>query len=168
VETIAVYWEPIIRTYGFEVREGLTMARLALPPEGGDDLALLPAADDTARGGLIMAAAGPEPDSALALWVIVDGVVAEELRERARAGDGPAVTHPVEVVHFHGPHFGDRYGIASAALSALRQNEVTLLLAAFTGASVYLAVPDGDGSRAVQSLRRAFTDTSLRREEPQS
>lgn len=163
-----MYWEPIIRTYGFEVREGLTMARLALPPGGGGDLALLPQIGDTARGGLIMAAAGREPDSALALWVIVDGALAEELRERARASDGPAITHPVEVVLFHGPHFGDRYGIASAALSALGPDEITLLLAAFTGASVFLAVPGGDGSRAVGSLRRAFTDAPSRREKPQS
>lgn len=163
-----MYWEPIIRTYGFEVHEGLTMARLALSPDGDGDLALLPEVGDTSRGPLIMAAAGREPDSALALWVIVDGILAEELRERARRSDGPAVTHPVDVVHFHGPHFGDRYGIAMAALSALRPDDVTLLLAAFTGASVFLAVPGGDGTRAVESLRSAFTDAPSRRERPQT
>jgi hypothetical protein len=157
METVAVYWEPIIRTYGFDVRTGLTLAQLELPTEGSDDLALLLEPGAPCPGGLVMAAAGRNADSSLALWVVLDGVVAQDLRERAQAVGDPTVIHPVEVVCFHGPHFGDRYGIASAALSVLQKDGITVLLASCTSASVFLAVECNEGRRTVQSLQIAFT-----------
>ncbi len=157
METAAVYWEPIIRTYGFEVRQGLTMARLLLHPGSIDALNLLPQPQDADGCGLIMATAQTSSDASGALWVIVDGVVAQRLRERADAANGPEITYPVEVVSFHGPHYGDRFGIASATHAALQRDEVTVLLAGFTGASVLLAVGPNEGQQAVQSLRSAFT-----------
>ncbi len=157
METVAVYWEPIIRTYGFEVRKGLTMVQLALHPDGGGDLDLLPQGHDVVGGSLIMATAQRSSDSSLAVWVVVDGVVAQDLRDRAPDDNGPTVTYPVEVVCFHGPHFGDRYGIASAALSVLAQDKVEVLLTGCTSASIFLTVGHREGQRTVKSLQRAFT-----------
>jgi hypothetical protein len=157
VETVAVYWEPIIRTYGIDLREGRLLAKVLLQPSAGVDLAPLELAEDRGGAELIMAAAGREAVDDLALWLVLGGDAARALHRRAAAEPGPELTHPVDVLHFHGPHFGDRYGIVSAALSALRQGALEPLLVGCTGASVYLAVRGGDGPRAVESLRRAFT-----------
>lgn len=152
METVAVYWEPIIRTYGFDVRSGLTLATWTrgAPPALYESLA--PGSQDTAVS-LVMAVAGPRDGDALSLSMVVDGEPPALGEDSHRA----ELLHPVDVVHFHGPHFGDRYGIATAARAALAQGGVELLLMGCTGASVYLAVHGGDGARTVQSLRRAFT-----------
>lgn len=155
METVAVYWEPIIRTYGFEVREGFTLAQLPLSSPGTDTLGQWAALQDDADAELVMAAAAHHADTTLALWVVLGGDAAAALRQQAPSHT--TLIHPVDVVHFHGPHFGDRYGIANAALSALDQSGVQLLLMGCTGASVYLAVPGGTGAQAVLGLRAAFT-----------
>lgn len=155
METVAVYWEPIICTYGFDVRSGLTLAtwerRAGLD---GDETGL--GEPDVAGVDLVMAVGGRPASGGLVLTMVLDGDLAQQDAHPISATVVERI-HPVDVVHFQGPHFGDRYGIATAALSAMAQGGVELLLLGCTGASVYLTVPGGEGARAVRSLRQAFT-----------
>jgi len=65
-------------------------------------------------------------------------------------------TSPVELVYFHGPHFGDRYGIADTALGTLRRKGLPILAAGCTGASVYIAVPEQRSAEIKQILSDVF------------
>ena len=65
-------------------------------------------------------------------------------------------TSPVELVYFHGPHFGDRYGIADTALGTLRRKGLPILAAGCTGASVYIVVPEQRSAEIKQILSDVF------------
>lgn len=65
-------------------------------------------------------------------------------------------TSPVELVYFHGPHFGDRYGIADMALGTLRRKGLPILAAGCTGASVYIVVPEQRSAEIKQILSDVF------------
>jgi hypothetical protein len=65
-------------------------------------------------------------------------------------------THAVELVYFQGPHFGDRYGIARAALNALNACGVAPVAMVCSGASVYLMTGPGGAFAAQEALRTSF------------
>ncbi len=149
LETIAVYWEPVIRTYGFQVRTGLTLVCLETgsgPGWGlsGDDAGLFSGAN------LIMAVALPTESGGLRTGLVFSGKVPEASGFHGRAD------RPVELLYFQGPHFGDRYGIAAAALGALHRAAVPVIAAGCTGASVYIVLEPGRADEAVASLSDAF------------
>lgn len=152
-ETIAIYSEFPIRTYGFSVRTGLTL--LTLPPEA-DPAALEAILEQTVSldAPLVLGAGIGAPDGAILLNLVV------ALGERARVAPGlPAgarIEQDVETVVFQGPHYGDRYGIAAAAFEALQAAQVDLLAAGFAGASVCLVVGAGQASATVTALRGSF------------
>jgi hypothetical protein len=62
----------------------------------------------------------------------------------------------VDLISFHGPHFGDRYKIFWTAMDCLTEDHVPVLVAGCTGASISLAVPDGQGRAARNALARGF------------
>ncbi len=66
------------------------------------------------------------------------------------------LTSPVELISFHGPHFGDRYGIAYSAFKALDDQEVRILIAACSGAAVYIVMPQKKLQEARLFLAEAF------------
>jgi aspartokinase len=62
----------------------------------------------------------------------------------------------VELVSFQGPHFGDRYGIASRVVDALQSARIELLAMSCASASIHLVVGEGQGQAAVDHLRGPF------------
>jgi aspartokinase len=72
---------------------------------------------------------------------------------------GNEITHrvtPVEVVFFHGPHFGDRYGIAETAFGALADNGIQVIAGVCSGSCVYLVTPEGGAEDVVRVLSGTF------------
>ncbi|MBT4876529.1 MAG: hypothetical protein HON48_15135 [Desulfobacula sp.] len=61
-----------------------------------------------------------------------------------------------DLLHFHGPHFGDRHSIVSRALSCLAKESIRVLLADCTGASISIVLPQGKGKAAKLSLIDVF------------
>lgn len=158
LETIAVYSESVIRTYGFEVRRGLALVTLT-PMAAALDLEQAIANAGIPEPDLLMATGLSQPDGTLQIQlVLATGDTPISSRE-PQEGDPHhlRVVSPVEVIYFHGPHFGDRYGIAAAAVKELHAGKVACLAMDCTGASIHLAVPDGRGDEAVQHLRRSFS-----------
>jgi len=66
------------------------------------------------------------------------------------------LTSPVELISFQGPHFGDRYGIAYSAFKALDDRGVPILIAACSGAAVYIVLPEKKLQDARPLLLEAF------------
>ncbi len=161
METIAVYWEPIIRTYGFTLFEGVGLHQIDLPTE---ELA--------SWAGVLQNVTHDEPGFRLVwcqretpgpftfflvchaeTWRLLQPMPASGIDK----GAGPSVTcSSADVICFHGPHFGDRYGIMEFTYRALAQGPVPLLGVVCSVASIYLVVPAGWGGQAQALLTAAF------------
>jgi hypothetical protein len=162
LETIAVYWEPVIKTYGFTEKTGLTLFCFSCPIDRMADWGQRMQEWGTAGDGFIMVAGSSLDGNTLQFNLLFEqkGVdryraVLEKWREE-EPRISLQVETPVELIYFHGPHYGDRHGIASAALKALAVQAVPVLALACTGASVYLIMPEGKAPSAREALGQAF------------
>jgi hypothetical protein len=61
-----------------------------------------------------------------------------------------------DMISFHGPHFGDRYGIAAHAFAAMRHRSTPVLLMGCVGSSISMVVPSGMGDKAKAALSEFF------------
>jgi hypothetical protein len=162
LETIAVYWEPIIKTYGFMEKTGLTLVRFSCPNDRMADWGLR--IQDWARAGdeFVLVAGSNLNGETLQFNFLFEGpgVARYQAVLDRWTAEEPSLSlqvhRPVELIYFHGPHYGDRYGIAHAALNALAGRGVPVLTMACTGASVYLVLPEGMTGPAREGLGRAF------------
>jgi hypothetical protein len=165
METIAIYREAIIKTYGLAEWTGLCLVTFDLPSDRmdhwGDHLMHFIA---QSGGSLLLLMAQPESTGTLRILVLL-----EDTPETWPGPDQPALSEgdqrvfwqvfpDVELVSFQGPHYGDRYGIASAALRALAVHEIPLLGFICAGASVYLIIRPGQGHAARTALEEAFME----------
>lgn len=162
METIAIYWESKIRTYGFNLLEKLTLCQIPLPPAEAGNLGKalqIPGDDDAA---FRLAWAQTDPADHIKFFLLCDDHHWSRLRpfidrcERPGNGVGPMVRTVVDAICFQGPHFGDRYGIMDFTFKALAHGQVPLLAATCSVATVYLVLPAGWGPRAHAVLTEAF------------
>jgi len=179
METFAVYWEPIIKTYGISERTGLCLVTLDLPfnriSDGGDWLTRFASRFD---GSLVLIFSRPAIPTVLRLHLLLDKTPEKAELEKVDAAEkntrpdptlnmnpaafdgafsGLRIDSSVELIYFQGPHYGDRYGIAGAAMRALAEKKVPLLAVVCTGASVYLITPTGKAREARKALGQAFS-----------
>lgn len=63
---------------------------------------------------------------------------------------------PTSTVYLHGPHFGDRFGIANALVESLQRGVVQPLAISCAVSSISLVVRDQDLARAIASLKKKF------------
>jgi len=80
-----------------------------------------------------------------------------EKRFGKHVAEGLAVTAPVDVISFQGPHFGDRFGIVDTTFQAVEKSGVPLLASGFSSSTVYLALPGGTANRVQRCLAEIFT-----------
>jgi aspartokinase len=60
------------------------------------------------------------------------------------------------VFSMNGPHFGDRYGIASELLSAFEENRIDLLSLSCTIASISGVVPSSQLEATISTIEKCF------------
>ncbi len=162
METIAVYWESKIRTYGFNLLEKLILYQVSLPPGEIETLgkALLIAGDENAVFSLVWAQTD-NPDQ-LKFFLLCHDNYLNRLRlfkkslQRPGGSTVPMVRTVVDAVCFQGPHFGDRHGIMDFTYKALALGQVPLLAATCSLASIYLVLPAGWGRQTQAILSEAF------------
>jgi len=162
METMAVYWESKIRTYGFNLLERLFLCQITLLPGemGVLGKALQIPGDDDAVFRLVWAQTG-EPDQ-LKFFLLCDDSYLNRLSffmQKCKRTDGgvvPMVRTGVDVICFQGPHFGDRYGIMDFTYKALAHGQVPLLAATCSVATIYLVLPAGWGRKTQVILNEAF------------
>lgn len=159
-QTIAVYREDPIRTYGLQVRDGLVWLMATCP---GPDLARMA----RSLGAAPALEACPRPlhvqlrlgDGGLELAVCLAAEEAPELvHHLAQCGltlAGPP--RPASLVHLQGPHFGDRHGIAAAALDSLAEAGLTPLCLAGVVHSLFLVLEPDQAPDALVALGRRFS-----------
>jgi aspartokinase len=157
-KTIKVYWivpQPDLDLWGMsisssQVLEGLAEALMdlaelglkvpflvALPGLGGKEFIV---SFSTARSG-----AAPD-----------QGQEVRRLLKRRLPEARPMRLTPVAGIFLHGPHFGDRYGIAQTLLEALGRARVTLLALSCTISSVSLIIRQQELAQAQLILTQTF------------
>jgi hypothetical protein len=167
METFAVYWEPVIKTYGIDRKTGLSLVSLEIDPEdtgslGDRFLEMAGFSPIPGAGSVLLFFARPLETGRLAIHLVADRKSAAwSLPSGDPHGAGPLrhgirVVEPVELICFQGPHYGDRYGIAAAALNAVANHGLSLLATVCTGASIYLVAPEGTGPDIRLALSDAF------------
>ncbi|MCF8051434.1 MAG: hypothetical protein K9L59_09375 [Desulfobacterales bacterium] len=162
METIAVYWEPKIKTYGIAEKTGLSMVSFYLLTEELERGEGRLRRAGSAAGELLLVFARPSAQGGLRLHLLFEGRPTWHLLEEfsgATGGGHPSglrVDADVELIYFQGPHFGDRYGIADAAFGALLGADIPVLAAACTGASIYIVLPKDTAAAARKALSEKF------------
>jgi hypothetical protein len=162
LETVAVYWEPRAKTYGFNEVRGLSLLKIALEPDkmaalgsGIYDLGeleirlFLVLIQDGGTRGLdvsLLIEQGREPP----ILDLIAGVVGKDPEEAIQR------SFPVGLIYFQGPHYGDRYGIADSAFRALVQRDIPILAAGCSLSSIYLVLPEDKMEEGRGALAKAF------------
>lgn len=161
METIAVYWENKVKTYGFQIERELSLFQISIALH---ELAGLGSVLFNDNSGIRFSWVLAQPSSQQRLkfyllfnqeWTPSMQVIAERLKGNSTDLD-LKTTSRVELVCFHGPHFGDRYGIAHTALGTLRRKGLPILAAGCTGASVYIIVPEQQSTEVKHILSDVF------------
>ncbi|MBI5062932.1 MAG: hypothetical protein HZB87_05585, partial [Desulfatitalea sp.] len=117
METIAVYWESKIRTYGFNLFEDLGLHQIDLPVDHLESWAgvLQTVTADEASFRLVWCQR--ETPGPITFFLVCNEITWRGLQPLDPSGgpggsSAPHMTHTAaDVICFHGPHFGDRYGI---------------------------------------------------------
>ena len=162
METIAVYWEPKPKIYGFKEVIDLSLLNIEIRPGKMHQwgLWLMELADLNIGFHLILAKYSTHQK--LRLYILLEKPwVDRVLSYIGKKIDLDSVKDfylrsPVELISFQGPHFGDRYGIADTAFKALARQGVPILITVCSGAAVYIVLPENKLHEARFFLNEAF------------
>ncbi|MFZ7112949.1 MAG: hypothetical protein ACOWYE_14790 [Desulfatiglandales bacterium] len=174
MDTIAVYFEKRVKTYGFLVSQDLSMVVFHIRPEFLAEWSeKIRTWKDAGINFRLVLTQRSSDEEVLFLLVLESryqaylfgcaGVSVHQNRGKFVRADSP-----VEMIHFQGPHFGDRYGILDIALDALSRGGIPVLAAACTGASISLILPEKAAEPAKALLEDVYEipKRSLSRQQP--
>ncbi len=156
METIAVYWEPIIKTYGFHEVCDLTLIDCDIREIGPLGEALIDSQIESLKFALIQ-----DRGSKMVFRCVVEEKTETQVLEFFKDLEQNGIvnrvskTASVGLITFHGPHYGDRYGIAGAVYDAL-DGKINLIGAGFSGAVITLVMASSEISDAKKLLSEAF------------
>ena len=156
METVAVYAEHPIKTYGVKAQPEFSLLDLICPVADLDGC-LAKLNPGSGLGQAFLVSSRRQGDAwRLCALMHQDGV--DELSGYLdSAGLKMASSlRPAALIHLQGPHFGDRYGIFAAALSGLKRAKVAPLLMEACVHSLVIAVEPRDAKDAVNGLCRYF------------
>ncbi|MFH2067377.1 MAG: hypothetical protein ABIK15_19405 [Pseudomonadota bacterium] len=162
METSAVYWEPKIKTYGFQEITDLSLLEVTMK---ADRFALVEtmlqdAAHAAVRFHLVLMQ--PRKDYTAHISIIFDREWEDRIDHyctsevRLDQEEHFSIRSPVGLICFFGPHFGERYGIAETTFQVLAENNLRILAAGFSGSAVYLVLPENITQRAKTVFESAF------------
>lgn len=161
METIAIYSESIISTYGFNLLERLIMGHV--------DVTF----DQLSRWGALLQDIAHEPAFRLVWaqscrpggiefyflcddkqWHMIKPFFVQCAKDKV--GTWRPCSEAVDLLFFQGPHFGDRYGIMDYTHKALSDKQIPVLATVCSVATIYLMLPGGRGETAKNELARVF------------
>jgi len=158
METVAVYWESKIKTYGFQRIPGLALIELSCPSSAIEDLGAILTSHDM-QGLNVPFIAAQESDQGLSFVFCLPEKERMNFHACSEQTNMPAshrYRHPVGIISFYGPHFGDRYGVAEAAFSAMSKEGIEIIASGCASSSVYLVLAQDDLDKAEQVLAKTF------------
>lgn len=158
METIAIYWEPRVKTYGFQRFSDLALIECSCLLHEIQSLGDILSHDvlHVAEPKFIMAQeSNHEISFTFCLPAKEEKGFHASLGKTLSANSLRCVS-PVGIIFFYGPHFGDRYGIADATFSSLSKAGITVIASGCSSSSVYVVVLQGDMDKAEEALTQTF------------
>jgi aspartokinase len=158
METIAIYWEPRIKTYGFQKFSGLALIEYCYPIHEIKSVGEIFSHDalHTIEPRFIIAQESGHEISFTFCLSEKEGKGLHASLENTLSSNFHRYVFPVGIIFFHGPHFGDRYGIADATFSSLSKAGIAVIASGCSSSSVYVIVIQGDMDRAEEALAQTF------------
>lgn len=163
-ETSATYVEEKIKTYGIQLTAGLEMLEISLNPNQPEHLEICGKGFQNlakAQEKFYFTAAMTRGKNACSLFCLTDPVAEPDYQffsSKVKGVNNPILCGSVSVdlISFHGPHFGDRFGIFNTAMACLKAASIEVLLAGCTGASICMVLPATLGEKAISALAKGF------------
>ena len=163
-ETRATYVEEKIKTYGIKLDTQLEMLDISFNPNQQNHLDIFDnGLQNFARSGVKFhfVTAMTLGHDLMHLYCLTDLLPSkgrQSFHSQVQETKGMIVCPfaSVDLISFHGPHFGDRFGIFNMAMACLNAAAIPVLLAGCTGASICIALPATLGEKAVPALARGF------------
>lgn len=158
METIAVYWESRVKTYGFQRIPQVALIELSCPIGTIKSLGEILTHDDiqALKAPFIVAQESDRELSFIFCLPEREGKGFHASLEQTHIPTSHRYLYPVGIIFFHGPHFGDRYGIAEATFSAISKAGIQPIASGCASSSVYLILAQDDLDRAEEVLTKAF------------
>lgn len=159
-EIVCSYQEEIIKVYNFAHQIDLDLWTIALPLQRLGDLGAVLLELDALTLRLPFLVSKSSPDDGLIYFALCfstgyrDAVT--QAFEHALPGQDFCCHGPVSVVFLHGPHFGDRYGIAHALLSALRKAGIAPLAISCAVSSMSVVIQGNNVGETIEALTASF------------
>jgi aspartokinase len=169
-EIICTYQEDVIKVYNITCHKELDLWYLDVPVGDLDRLGeLLAAVGETEARMAFLVAQSRSPDR-LRLAFTLESRIRQWAKQRMETVfPGLARPHhaPAAALFLHGPHFGDRYGIANALVQALKAAGVTPLGISCAVSSLSVVIPLDRLSETIQMLHLYFQIPDIRSEADQ-
>ncbi len=163
-ETRATYVEQKIKTYGIKLDAGLEMFEISFNPNKQNHLDVCGnGLQHLAKSGkkFYFTAVMTQSHNMTHLYCLTEPLAPRDRQDffcQAQAAREITVCPSVSVdlISFHGPHFGDRFGIFNTAMACLHGASINVLLAGCTGASIFIVLPNSLGQKALPALAEGF------------
>jgi aspartokinase len=158
METIAVYWEQPIKTYGFQKVTDLVLVEFSYPLKEITSLGRTLSQDTLQKVKAEFIIVQESADTISITLCLSEKEYKDFWVSVADApGSTPCkYTYPVGIIYFHGPHFGDRYGIAEATFSTLSEADIEIFASGCSASSVFVVLAQDDIARAENVLNHTF------------
>ena len=160
---IASYQEKVVRIYDIVRQSDLDLWSLVVDQIGLAKLGAALIALGQWEIRMPFAIALPSPENRLVFSLCFSGGQDAQIREAFSSHLGNTVLgrhSQVAALYIHGPHFGDRYGIAKTLVRALESGGVSLLAMGCTVSSISVIIREEDLTAAVQALEATFKRSS--------
>jgi hypothetical protein len=159
-EIICSYQEEVIKVYNLAHLSGLDLWQITLPLESLGDLGSVLLELNELLLKMPFLVSKSFLDAGTMCFAFCLAVSCREL-VRATLGrnfpDTDLFCHgPASVFFLHGPHFGDRYGIANACVRSLRNADIAPLAMSCAVSSVSIVIEDKDSNRSIEALGSSF------------
>ncbi len=154
------YHEDVIHIYDFTLLDGLDLWNVTVPNGGIHDFAkvLLELGDLRFKMPLLISNSSQGEGRMFFAFCLANHhrkTVSQTLNRIMPDRESPYLG-PVSAIFLHGPHFGDRYGIANAIVACMRSTEIPTLALSCAVSSISLVVRSSDETKAIKALSSTF------------
>jgi aspartokinase len=154
------YSEHIVTIYGFTSQTGLDLWNLSVQIEsmGGFGAFLSQLGELGFKLPFLVSHSAPAEKVIHFSFTLDEGrrELANEALDRCLPARNCYCRRPVSLIFVHGPHFGDRYGIADAFVSALRDGGIPVLALSCAVSSISAVIEGNEPDKAVGALSARF------------
>lgn len=163
-EVVAAYQEKVIKIYHLIQQTDLDLWSFSIPSSTlleNLGAALMALGRQGLKLPFLVALPGPEDR-----FICAFSTTSEDNQQVARLVEEhlpalpPEHLAPVAALFFHGPHFGDRYGIADTLVQALEKVQVEPLALSCTVSSISVMLKEANLAAAMEVLSETFEDQS--------